>query len=353
MQKDLYTTKFGDFESTEIEEKFFGDIDVRGKKAVEYFSDFVHPSVDHDAFLDLMLYLSTQKLRTPKGLKYLSLAAKSGDKNALLFAIQRLKNMFCAIWAECIWQLADCKKTKTKLILSDHPVTVYNMGCYPQSSLAREMGDPEVWSNGTHTYFPLSEDRVLILTNLSWLRNPYGNPMKERPNPVLFRQAIFNFMDIQTHRDLSELEVQQINYITKTRAQRYIAARCKEWLYPELSLGSSNWPDFGSSYLFMPDPRSASYSTEMMFGFEDGSSLALDEYGRKPSQLGYSGSKNSSRPDWESFHAFQGEYARLFGPVRRGRSFNYSRLSIAEDSDDFHAYHLKQEQKYQKRRYKP
>ena len=63
-QNDLYTTKFGDFEATEIEEKFFGDIDSKGNAAVEYFSDFSHPSADRQAFMDLMVYMSTQKLRT-------------------------------------------------------------------------------------------------------------------------------------------------------------------------------------------------------------------------------------------------------------------------------------------------
>ncbi|CAM2178468.1 DUF4238 domain-containing protein [Burkholderia orbicola] len=351
METDLYTTKFGSFESTEIEEKFFGDIDVRGKSAVEYFAQFEHPDVEPDAFNDLMVYMSTQKLRTPKGLAYLSKKTKSRNKNALLFGLQSLQNMFCALWTECVWQLADCKTTNTKLILSDHPVTVYNKGCFPLSTLANLLGDPEVWYNGTHTYFPLSEERVLILTNLSWVRHPYGNPMRVRPNPNLFRGAMFNFTGIQTHRELSELEVTQINYITKSRARRYIAARQKEWLYPEAKLASRVWSKFGDDYLLMPDPRSVTYSTEIVIGYEDGSGESMDEYGRRPWQKGYSG-EAKNRADWETFHAFQGEYARLFGPKRRGRSFEIGRLSNAEDTADFHEYHLKLEAKFNKRRFK-
>ena len=35
---------------TEIEEKFFGSIDSKGKEAVEYFSTFEHPSVGQEQF---------------------------------------------------------------------------------------------------------------------------------------------------------------------------------------------------------------------------------------------------------------------------------------------------------------
>jgi hypothetical protein len=346
--KDLYTTKLDDFESTEIEEKFFGKIDIEGKAAVEYFSNFHHPDVDSESFHQLLLYMSTQKLRTPKGLRYLAYKTASRSKNELLFMLQRLQNVYCALWTECVWQLADCKNTETKLILSDHPVTVYNKGCFPQSTMAKRLGDPEIWMDGTHTYFPLSEERVLILTNLSWVRCPYGNPLKVRPNPKLFRGAMFNFTSIQTHRDLTEKEVLQINYITKIRAERYVAARKKEWLYPEKKVTPSLWPNLGDSYLLMPDPRSVTYSTTTIVGYDDGRAEAMDEYGRRPGQKGYSGD-TSNREDWNSFLAFQGEYARRFGPKRRGRSFEHNRISNGEDSADFHAYHLGLEKTYIKR----
>ena len=71
-QKDLYTTKFLNLESTEIEKFFFGKIDREGEKALTYFANFKHPSADHEAFQAMIVYLSSQKLRTPKGLIYLN-----------------------------------------------------------------------------------------------------------------------------------------------------------------------------------------------------------------------------------------------------------------------------------------
>jgi hypothetical protein len=38
----------------------------------------------------------------------------------------RLRNLYCAIWTECVWLLADASRSPTKFLVSDHPVTVYN-----------------------------------------------------------------------------------------------------------------------------------------------------------------------------------------------------------------------------------
>ena len=115
-EKDLYTTKFGNWQSTEIEEKFFGKIDSAGRVAVDYFTAFKHPSVNEEALHNMLLYLSVQKLRTPKGLGYLSSWTKLGNKNLILFKMQELQQAFCALWAECIWSIADAAAAKTKFI---------------------------------------------------------------------------------------------------------------------------------------------------------------------------------------------------------------------------------------------
>ena len=83
-QDDLYTTKFGEWESREIEQYFFGNIDSSGLEAVKYFSKFSHPSVNGDALHALLPYMTLQKLRTPKGLAYLSRIISVRDKNHLL-----------------------------------------------------------------------------------------------------------------------------------------------------------------------------------------------------------------------------------------------------------------------------
>lgn len=346
-EKDLYTTKIQGVDSTLIEQHFFGDIDKRGHRAVRYFTDFAHPSVGDKALQDMMIYMSTQKLRTPKGLDWLAKQQISRYIRTPLKLMLDYRFLFCALWTECIWQIADASKSETKFIVSDHPVTVYNRRCGPRSDWCRGSNDPGTWFNGTHTIFPLSLNKILILTNLSWVRNPYQPETSIRPNPELFREAIFKYTDIQTLRFLSEEEVLELNYIIKRRAYRYIAAAKPEWLYPEEKLPVRQWNTFGDGYLCMPDPRPIHLGGEIYIGHNDGTSSAYDEYGRRPWQEDF-GIETRKMTERDSLDRFKGEFSRLYGPYRRGRTFNGMFLDHEKDGDEFHQYHLGLEKKKRK-----
>ena len=247
-EKDLYTTYFGSESITEIEQAFFGPIDENGRNGVDYFTAFQYQSIDYDAFHSLMMYMSTQKLRTPKGLGWLRKQAGTTDRDKILRLMVELRQLHTAIWTECIWQIADATESDTKFIISDHPVTVYNRRCGPRSDWCRGYEDPDFRFQGTHTIFPLSLEKILILTNLSWVRNPYQSEIELRPNPNPMRDAVFSFLDIQTLRHLSEPEIHEINFIIKSRAHRYVAAAKEEWLYPDRHVSKSQWNVFGDGY---------------------------------------------------------------------------------------------------------
>lgn len=345
--EDLYTSRFGTEESTKIEEIFFGVIDRNGPHAVDYFANFAHPSIDNDAFRHLMMHMSTQKLRTPKGLGFLSQKAETSDHEVILRLMLKLRSLYCAIWTECVWLIADASRSNTKFIISDHPVTVYNRRCGPRSQWCRGFNDPDIWLQGTHTIYPLSLDKILILTNLSWVRNPYQSELNLRPNPQPLRSAIFKYTDIQVQRFLSEEEVRQINFIIKSRALRFIAAAKEEWLYPDRYISKSQWNEYGGGNLLMPDPRGVVYGGEIMWGNYDGTGGAIDAYGRRPWDQDYN-REIDSHSEFESFHRFQGEFARLYGPYRRGRSFQMLQLDPEKDTDEFHKYHLSLERRKKK-----
>jgi len=160
---------------------------------------------------------------------------------------------------------------------------------------------------------------------------------------------MFKFTEIQTLRFLSEQEVREINFIIKSRAYRYVGAAQEEWLYPEKYVSKSDWAKFANGYLLMPDPRSTSYGGEIYIGYKDGSSEAFDEYGHRPWQRGYRRHEDGVDDDWNTFHQFQGEFARLQGPFRRGRSFDAMHLDNERDSDEYHQYHLSLEKKRKSR----
>jgi hypothetical protein len=343
-ESDLYTRRFGAEESKEIEKEFFGEIDNKASRAVEFFANFDHSGMEDGAFQSLLMYMSTQKLRTPKGLEWLALQTSAKDKNLILSLMLRSRQIHCAFWSECVWLIADASKSDTKFIVSDHPVTVYNRRCGPRSQWCKGANDPDIRFHATHTIFPLSLEKILILTNLSWVRNPYQRETGLRPNPNPFRGAMFNVLGIQIFRSLSEREVWEINFIIKARARRYIGGAKEEWLYPERHVSKSNWNTYGHGYLFMPDPRDVSYGGEMYIGFSDGSSTAFDPYGRRPWEPDF-GKEGRQQDEFGTLYRFKGEFARLFGPNRRGRSREIGGLSPERDDDSYHQYHLSLEKK--------
>jgi len=353
-EDDLYTTRWGTYENRDIEKFFFGRVDNEGKVGGEYFTDFDfdRPSQEPEpAFHGLMNYLSVQKLRTPKGLGWLSTLRGGKDHNGRLMLLQEIQQIYCAMWTECIWQIADATTSPTKFIISDHPITVYNRGCFPGSEFCLGFNDPDIRMAASHTYFPLSIDKVLILTNLSWVRNPYQKERNIRPNPNFFHNTIFRFTDIQTYRSLSEQEVLEINYITKKRALRYIAAADKEWLYPERHLRSTHWNKFGDGLLLMPEPREIHMGGEVYIGYGGGRSEAFGEYGHRPWQKGFKDEKRSAEES-ASLERFKAEWAARQGPAYRGTSYEMShrRGGPYVTPDEFHQHDLERARQYNRRK---
>jgi Protein of unknown function (DUF4238) len=336
---DLYTTRWGSIENRDIEKFFFSGVDTDGKAAVEHFSNWKFNGASADALQWLLPYMSVQRLRTPKGLGWLRRTFSKFDQNDTLIFLQQIQNIFCTIWSECVWQIADASKSNTKLIVSDHPVVVYNRECFPGSKYCEGHRDPDIRSAATHTYFPLSLDKVLILTNLSWVRDPFQNPLKFRTNPDFMRQsAMFNFMDIQVDRFLCEEEVIEINYVTKMRAHRYIAAGKLEWLYPERQLRTSNWRKLGDGYLFMPDPRHIHGEGKFFVKYENGRHESWSEYGHKPWQNGYD-DKVRQDHEWNTAMKFKAEWASTYGPKYRGITNKFtseSRPARTHMDNDYH-----------------
>ncbi|MFY9457635.1 MAG: hypothetical protein WAP23_01755, partial [Candidatus Spechtbacterales bacterium] len=142
----------------------------------------------------------------------------------------------------------------------------------------------------------------------------------------------------------------EINFIIKSRASRYIAAAKEEWLYPERHISKSNWNTFGHGYLLMPDPRAIHWGGEIMWGNNDGTGGAMDEYGRRPWDPDYN-KESKTHSEGDTLQWFQGEFAKLFGPYRRGRCMQAMTIENERDSEEFHQYHLGLQRKSYKERH--
>ncbi len=232
-QTDLYTTSILGFLNDEIERLLFGRIDSEGAIAVRAFAENDERQM-HLSFSKFFEYMDAQKLRTPKGLAWLNANYRQLDHRKLLSEMQHIRQLNCTMWVEAVREIVSAKNSKTKFIVSDHPVTIYNRACPPNSTYCKFPDDPAISFLGSQTIFPLNSENCLILTNLEYAKDfERSDPLRQRTNPRNFSETLARTDAMIRTRSLTEEEVRCINFVLKSRAAKHIAAAEKEWLYPE------------------------------------------------------------------------------------------------------------------------
>lgn len=281
-EKDLYSTFFGMIVNDEIEKKLFGPIDDNGADSVKAFLTDDQAQWHHN-FQDFFTYLDAQKLRTPKGLDWVKSKYPQLSQIQLMTEMQALRTIHCTLWAEGVRELVSAEDSDVKFILSDHPVTIYNYACPPNSELCAYPNDPDIALKGSQTIFPLNKNRCLILTNLEYAKDPDGvNPLEQRTNATKLRQSMVNTINFINIRKLTADEVSKINYIIKSRAKDAIAAGNESWLYPENRL-DYNWSEL-RHVLIPPSDELYHFGGEIFAKYEDGSTHYQDAFGRTTPQ---------------------------------------------------------------------
>jgi len=313
-QDHLYTKYFAGELSDVIERKFFGPVDSLGKKAVELFSDFTLCQDSVSSFSDLIAYLGAQTFRTPKGLDLMTLMTENAPNQRILDILPSMTGIYSAIWSEATWEIFKADDSPTKFIISDHPVTFYNKKAFPGQKEHAYPRDARLASIGTHTIFPLSLERCLVITHVQYSRNPKAPLLAPRENFRLEGRAFFDLTGIQTGRLLPENEVLAINYIIKKRARRFVAGGRKEWLYPEKYMKQTLWNQLGDRFFLMPDPRKIPFTTGISAGFSDGTAVTMDEYGRRLMTDNAAAIK-SRETEFRSFREWRKEWDLRYGEL--------------------------------------
>lgn len=277
-EEHLYTTFFDTEVNDEIELKLFGPIDNNGSRAVRAFLTD-DQSLWHHNFQDFFTYLDAQKLRTPKGLDWIRSKYPELSQMQLMIEMQSLRTIHCTLWAEGVREFVSAEDSNVKFILSDHPVTIYNYACSPDSELCSYPNDPDIALKGSQTIFPLDKNRCLILTNLEYAQDPdNANPLEQRTNANRMRRSMVNTIEFINTRKLTADEVTKINHIIKSRAKASVAAGKEEWLYPENNV-TCDWADL-RHVLFPPPNELYRYGGEMYAHYEDGTVHYQDQFGR-------------------------------------------------------------------------
>ena len=274
----LYSTFFGEEVNDDIEQKLFGPIDDNGSRAIRAFLTD-DQALWHNNFEDFFTYLDVQKLRTPKGLDWIRSKYPELNQLQLMIEMQSLRTMHCTLWAEGVRELVSAEDSDVKFIVSDHPITVYNYACPPDSELCEYPNDPDISLKGSQTIFPLDKNRCLILTNLEYAQDPENaNPTEQRTNANRMRRSMVNTIEFINTRKLTADDVTKINYIIKSRSKESVASGKEEWLYPERNI-TGDWA--GLRHVLLPHKNElCRYSGEMYAHFEDGSVHYQDAFGR-------------------------------------------------------------------------
>jgi hypothetical protein len=296
----LYSAALRGVPDDAIERIVFGRLDDIGAKAASLFSDwpvsngFFSPNDDQipekyghpsHRMQDLLEYLDAQKARTPKGIAQiktvLARAGRLGASNTVL--MQHLLNrrkVNCTVWAEGVWEIFSAKKASIKFILSDDPVVIYNLDCYPASLACQYPNDPDPFWRGSRVIFPLSPDAVLVISHIEHVDDPSRQKaQRPRRNARSYDETLISHTDIVNNRELSDENVATINYVLKTRAVRYVASQITDFLYPEKIVDNPKWCDIDR--IFHAKHPSWRGETETYIRYKDGTIRHSNAFGER------------------------------------------------------------------------
>lgn len=277
-EKDLYVTRFGEQFNDKVETVLFQDIDDFGATAARAFVSG-DPVAVHDQYRPMLAYLGAQTLRTPKGLDWIRSRYPALSQVELLVEMQHLRHMFGTLWAESVHEIVSAEDASVKFLLTDHPVTTFNVALpLDAAPLVYPDDAPMTW-NGTQTLFALDQNHLLILTHVPYVKNPGAvEPTAKRTNARFFGDTLMRTDALIRSRRFDSEAVTAINAWLKFRARRYIVAGKSEWLYPERdqSVDRSRL----AQLLRPPEEGLWHFGGEIHIGYKDGTFSYRDAYGR-------------------------------------------------------------------------
>jgi hypothetical protein len=185
-EEDLYALRLGAWSTDEVERLFFEEVDRLGREAVELTADYrgfsskgsLNKNVG-TALQNLVTYMGAQRFRTPRGLDLIKKWFGSGHNETLRLMMDTFQ-IHTTVWTEAVWEIVRARRSSTKFIVTDAPVTFYNKSMFPSDWL--HPGDADFREIGTRTIFPLGPDSCFILTLLQLVRNPRSVPTMYRRN---------------------------------------------------------------------------------------------------------------------------------------------------------------------------
>jgi hypothetical protein len=283
-EPDLYTVRFLGQENDEIERRLFGAIDKAGKTAIDAWLAEDYNTV-HETYWHIYEFMDALRLRTPKGLRLLSQLSKKRDHVSLLMLMQQIRLMHCVTWAEGTLEIVNASQSPAKFIFTDHPVTLFNGYVFPGDPAIGVGQDPHLHWLGTQTLFPFDKERLYVLTHVEFAHSPGPNKARKPRTNARYHDPtnpMVRYDDCIRGRALTEQQVLEVNFILKTRDDRYVAGRTEEDLFPERRLKTTQWNKIGR-FLLPARHKVVKQSGYTVMKTNDGRYIFQDQFGRRPS----------------------------------------------------------------------
>lgn len=278
-ENDLYMLKYKNSQSDVLEKNLFGRIDEIGANSIKQILSTNNVLMPGEVWNDFLEYLDAQLSRTPRALKFFN-SYNVQVPNAPLVFMQCVRNIHMAMWTDAVWEIFDATDSDIDFLLSDNPVTLYNRAIYPKSKEGQTGLELNFTEIGTQTIFPLNRKQLFVATHIQFARNPKYNPRQQILNPRVSGPGLISMFDIIRCRKMTDTDVIKVNFIIKNRADKYICASNKEFLYPEKMNKRIDWNNIGKNDFLLPDPRDLSFSTQWVIGNDDGFVCGGNEYGQ-------------------------------------------------------------------------
>ena len=287
-ENDLYTIRWLGREDDVIERMLFGAIDAHGAIATRAWLD-EDLDVIHQTYGQVYEFMDALRLRTPRGLRYVrnlmeSRGLRLENKTDVMVAMQRLRRMHCLMWIEGTLEIVNADQSPTKFLFTDNPVTLYNQFVFPGDPAVPAGMDPHLHWLGTQTLWPFDRDRLFILTHTEFALSPGPNKARKDRTNARYQDSNtgwYMYDDCLRGRSLTEQQVLAVNYIMKTRADRYVAGRSEEDLFPERRLKSTRWDTLAAG-LMPPIRKLKRQNGYTMLQTKEGKWHFQDQFGRKP-----------------------------------------------------------------------
>lgn len=282
-EPDLYSIRWLGRTDDVIERMLFGTIDTHGKIAIEaWLSE--NWKIIRQTYWQVYEFMDALRLRTPKGLRFVQALTEKREQLDLMVAMQELRRMHCVMWAEGCLEIVRAPEGSSGFIFSDHPVTLFNRHVFPGDPKVPTGHDPLLHWQGTQTLFPFNRAQLFVLTHIEYAHAPGpAKARKARTNSRYFdpNNPMVRFDGCIRTRTLTEQQVRETNYIIKTRADRYIAGRTEDDLFPERHLKTTAWHKLGT-FLLPPKHKVIKQTGYTMMRFQDGSYHFQDQFGQLP-----------------------------------------------------------------------